>query len=365
MTLPKIDIDRFLNLSNIPTFIQHKDNMTKIVRTDCEIECPLIDADLRRCGADLVLLPDGVSEDELIGEVRDTDLLLMCYTPITARVIRKASKLKGIVKYGVGIDAIDIQAAIERRIPVVNVPSYAEETVAEGAFCLMIALAKKLILMNRAMHAKGWLQPTSIWLGADIAGKTLGIVGLGRIGRSMARMAGAGFRARVMAFSPDLTTGEANALGVEKHDDLKTMLSMCDFVSIHCVLNADTKHLIGEAELMAMKPTAFLINVSRGAIVDEAALLRALTENRIAGAGLDVYSQEPLARNGHPMSALFDHPNVILLPHLTFYTHEAMARLEQETLARCREILKGEPVLVTSDDPRLRAQNHGVVFSPQ
>lgn len=341
-----------------------KDIMTKIVRTDCEIECPLIDAELQQGGADLVLLPEGVSEDELTGEVRDADLLLMCYTPVTARVIRNAHNLKGIVKYGVGIDAIDIPAAIERRIPVVNVPAYAEETVAEGAFCLMIALAKKLIPMDRAMHAKGWLQPTSSWLGADIAGKTLGIVGLGRIGRSMARMAGAGFRARVLAYSPDLTNREAAVLGVEKVDDLKTMLSRCDFVSIHCVLNDQTKHLIGEAEIRAMKPSAFLINVARGAVVDEAALLQALTENRIAGAGLDVYSQEPLNRNGHPMSALFDHPNVILLPHLTFYTHEAMERLEQETLARCREILEGEPVLVTSDDPRLRAQTHRVVFEP-
>ncbi len=336
--------------------------MTKIVRTDCEIACPVIDAELHRDGVDLVLLPDGVSEDELSDVARDADLILMCYTPITARVIRKARKLKGIVKYGVGIDAIDIPAAIERRIPVVNVPSYAEETVAEGAFCLMIALAKKLIPMDRAMHAKSWLQPTSNWLGVDIAGKTLGIVGLGRIGRSMARMAGAGFRARVLAYSPDLTTGEAAALGVEKVDDLKAMLSRCDFVSIHCVLNEQTKHLIGEAEIRAMKPSAFLINVARGAVVDEAALLQALTENRIAGAGLDVYSQEPLTHNGHPVSALFEHPNVILLPHLTFYTHEAMERLEQETLARCREILSGKPVLVTSDDPRLRAQTHGVVF---
>lgn len=177
-------------------------------------------------------------------------------------------------------------------------------------------------------------------------------------------MAGAGFRARVMAFSPDLTAEEAADLGVEKVDDLKTMLGQCDFVSIHCVLNDQTHRLIGKDELMAMKPSAFLINVSRGAIVDETALLQALIDNRIAGAGLDVYSQEPLALNGHPLSALFEHPNVILLPHLTFYTHEAMARLEKETLKRCREILRGEPVRVTSDDPRLRAQTHGVVFEP-
>ena len=117
----------------------------KAVRTDRELECAAIDAGLRTLGAELVVLPDGVDEATLIAAVRDADLLLMCYTPVTARVIAAAGKLKGIVKYGVGIDAIDIPAAIARRIPVVNVPEYAEETVAEGAFALMIALAKKLI----------------------------------------------------------------------------------------------------------------------------------------------------------------------------------------------------------------------------
>jgi D-3-phosphoglycerate dehydrogenase len=128
-------------------------------------------------------------------------------------------------------------------------------------------------------------------------------------------------------------------------------------------LNAETRHLIGEAELRAMKPSAFLINVSRGAIVDERVLLKILLEKRIAGAALDVYSQEPLARQGHPLSALYAMDNVILSPHLTFYTREAMARLEAETLERCREVLEGRPLTVKSRDPRLRAQTRGVRFA--
>ena len=147
------------------------------------------------------LLPEGIGEDELIAAVRDADLLLMCYTPVTARVIAAAEKLKGIVKYGVGIDAIDIPAAIARGIPVVNVPEYAEETVAEGAFALMIALAKKLMPIGREMDAKGWAWPTPQWLGIDLAGRTLGLIGTGKIGRSMARMA-AGFRMRVIGYDP-------------------------------------------------------------------------------------------------------------------------------------------------------------------
>jgi len=337
--------------------------MVKIVRTDAELECPLIDAELRESGAELVLLPDGVDEAELARQAGDADLVLMCYTPITATVIAAARQLRGIVKYGVGIDAIDIAAARARRIPVVNIPGYAEETVAEGALCLIIALAKKLMPMHRAMQVDGWLWPQGPWLGLDIAEKTVGLVGVGRIGRSLARMAGAGFRARVLGYDPGVSAAQMKADGVEKCDDLHAMLAICDFVSLHCVLNGQTRHLIAAAELRAMKPTAFLINVSRGALVDEAALVRALDEGRIAGAGLDVYSAEPLTRVGHTMSSLYGRPNVILLPHLTFYTREAMERLQRETLARCRELLDGRPVLVKSRDPRLRAQAHGVRFA--
>jgi D-3-phosphoglycerate dehydrogenase len=333
----------------------------KAVRTDRELECPGIDAGLRAAGCDLVVSPDGVSEDDLIEAARDTDLLLMCYTPVTARVIAAAEKLKGIVKYGVGIDAIDIAAAMARRIPVVNVPDYAEETVAEGAFALMIALARKLMPIGREMVAKGWAWPAPQWRGIDLSHRTLGLVGTGRIGRSMARMA-AGFRMRVIGYDPQVSADAMRAAGIEKIEALPALLAMSDIVSIHAVLNADTRHLIGARELAAMKPSAFLINVSRGAIVDEAALVAALSDKRIAGAALDVYSQEPLAQAGHPMSALFGMDNVILFPHLTFYTDEAMARLEADTLARCGEILAGRPVLVKSHDPRLRAQRHGVVF---
>ena len=335
----------------------------KIVRTDRELECPQVDRVLRETGANLVLLSDALSEDELLREIRDADLLLMCYTPITAKTINRAKKLKGIVKYGVGIDAIDIEAAKARRIPVVNIPHYAEETVAEGAFALLMALAKKLAPLHCAMRADGWVWPTSRWLGTDVAGKTLGLVGVGRIGRNMARMAGAGFHARVLGYDPNVAKQEMQAAGVDKHTDLREMLARCDFVSVHCVLNKDTRHLIGDAEFRRMKASAFLINVSRGAIVDEQALVRALQTGQIAGAGLDVYSQEPLAHSGHPLSPLFAMDNVVLTPHLAFYTQEAVQRLETETLERCFEILEGRPVLVKSQDPRLRSQDHGVIFA--
>lgn len=328
--------------------------MARIVRTDRELETPHIDATLRERGHELVLLPDGVSEDALVEAVRDADLLLMCYTPVTARVIAAAPRLRGIVKYGVGIDAIDIAAARAGGIAVVNVPEYAEETVAEGAFALMLALAKKLMPLRRQMERDGWAWPEARWLGADIAGRTVGLVGTGRIGRAMARMAGAGFRARVLGHDPNVPEDEMRAAGIEKRDDLTAMLGECDFVSLHAVLTPATRGLIGAAELAAMKPTAFLVNTARGALVDEAALVAALDRGALAGAALDVFSSEPLARAGHHLSGLYGRDNVILTPHLTFYTAEAMHRLEAETLERCFEILEGREVTVKSRDPRLR-----------
>lgn len=335
----------------------------KIVRTDAELELPRVDERLRGAGATLVLLDGAVAEDALAHEVRDAELILMCYTRIPARVIAGASRLKGIVKYGVGIDAIDIDAARARRIPVVNVPDYAEETVAEGAVALLLALARKMKPLQHRMDAEGWAWPTPQWLATDLAGKTLGLIGVGRIGSKLARMLGQGFRMRVLGFDP-WRDREAMALqGVEKCDELCAMLAQCDVVSLHAVLTPATRHLVGERELGCMKPGALVVNVSRGELIDEDALAAALRNGRLGGAALDAYGDEPLAREGHRLSPLYAMDNVVLWPHLTFYTAEAMRRLEDETLERCFEILGGEPVLVKSRDPRLRAQRTGVRFA--
>ena len=336
----------------------------KAIRTDAELECPLVDAGLRTRGLNLVTLPEGISEEKLMAEASAAELLLTCYTPITARIIEAARVLRGIVKYGVGIDAIDIEAARRHRVPVVNIPEYAEETVAEGAFALMIALARKFGPLHAEMRATGWAWPVNKWLGCDLSGKTLGLVGVGRIGRSLARMAGAGFKMRVLGFDPFVDAEAMRGAGVTKCRQLTELLAQADFVSLHAVLNSDTRHLLGRTELANMKSSAFLLNVSRGALVDETALLESLLSGRIAGAGLDVFSKEPLALSGHPLSGLFALPNVILTPHLTFYTREAMERLESETLERCDELLAGRPVLIKSHDPRLRSQVDGVAFGP-
>lgn len=324
----------------------------KIVRTDAELYLPTLDDRLRAEGHDLVLLPDGVSEDALVAVIGDADILMMCYTPVTARVLAAAPRLRGIVKYGVGIDAIDISAANARGVPVVNIPAYAERTVAEGAFLLLLALMRKLPPLMATMQTDGWAWPTPDRLGRDIAGMTLGIVGLGRIGTSLAQMAGAGFGAEVIAYDPYRPEDDFRRMGVGRAATLDSLLGRADAVSLHCVLNDETRHLIGQRAFDSMKPGALLINVSRGDLVDETALIRALDSGRLGGAGLDVYAREPLTRD-HP---LLGRPNVILLPHLTFWTADAMARLEAETYARLTELIAGQPVTVLSSDPRLQGQ---------
>lgn len=328
----------------------------KVVRTDRELEMGRVDDHLRRLGAELVLLPDGTAEDRIAHAVADADLLLMCYARITRRVIEAAPKLRAIVKYGVGIDAIDIDAARERGVPVVNVPAYAEETVAEGAFALLLALAKRFKPIQHAMDGTGWAWPEPRWMASDLAGKTLGLIGVGRIGRAMARMAQA-FRMQVLGYDPHPAD-----MPVERCVDLGEMLERCDAVSLHCVLNRETRHLIGARELARMKPGAWLVNVSRGELIDEAALLASLQAGHLGGVALDVNGREPLAREGHPLASLYAMDNVIVWPHLTFYTAEAMRRLEDETIARCEEALDGRPIAVASHDPRLRAQSRGVRF---
>jgi D-3-phosphoglycerate dehydrogenase len=330
----------------------------KIIRTDQELEMPLVDQRLQDEGHTLTLLHDGISEDQLCAAVSDCELLLMCYTPITKRVIESAPKLKAIVKYGVGIDAIDIPAANANGVIVVNIPEYAEETVAEGAFTMLIALAKKLLPINNEMQKRDWAWPTQRWMGLDLAEKTIGIIGCGKIGKSMARMCGAGFRMKVLGYDPYVSKENLASHGIIKVDKLDELLPHCDFVSLHATLSHQSIHIIGKDELKAMQQQAFIINSARGALIDEKALIEALENKEIAGAGIDVFSQEPVDQTNHLFRSLYQLDNVIMFPHLTFYTKEAMERLEIETLQRCYEVIEEKPVHIKSDDERLHQQHH-------
>jgi len=307
----------------------------KILITDAEVHIENVVKDLSEV-ADLVASESNNDEETLIRESEDTALIIAsCFTRISSGVIEQAKKLKGIVKYGVGVDNIDLKAATNRGVLVVNCPEYGSDTVADHAFMLMICLARKIIAIDNVMRKKAWVWTSPEYMGMDISGKTVGIIGFGRIGRAMARRAG-GFGMKRIAFDPYVECETFRQFDVEPVN-LDELLDLSDFVSIHCILTPQTRGLIGESELKKMKKTAFIIDVSRAAIIEEEALIKALKEGWIAGAGLDVFSEEPLS----PENPLFNMDNVILTPHLAWYTEEALERLEKETAQRALEILQG------------------------
>ena len=308
----------------------------RLLRTDTEVRFGAQDLDYLATIAEVVTAANW-TEPTLVREARDAELIVTSFFPtISARVIDAAPRLRAIVKYGVGVDNIDLDAATRRGVMVVNCPEYGSETVADHAFALLLALARKIVQINRATKESAWVWPAPEYCGVDLAGKTLGLIGFGQIGRAMARRA-AGFGLEPIAYDPYVEPEIMTARGARPvaFDEL---IERSDFVSVHCVLTPETRGLVGAAELRRMKRDAYLVDVSRGAIIDEAALVRALTEGWIAGAAMDVFAEEPLAP-GYPLLGL---DNVILTSHLAWYTKEADARLAADCVARVTELVRGE-----------------------
>ncbi|RLI25356.1 3-phosphoglycerate dehydrogenase [Candidatus Bathyarchaeota archaeon] len=232
--------------------------------------------------------------------------------------IDRAPRLKVIARAGVGLDNVDVDYAVKRGITLLSTGDASTEAVAELTIGLMIALARRITELDRKMKRGNWCKNSGV--GVELRGKTLGIIGLGRIGGRVAELARV-FGMRVVAYDPYVSREKAERLGVELKQRLEDLLRESDFVSIHAVLTEETEGLIGERELRLMKPTAYLVNTARGAIVDEEALVRALEEGWIAGAALDVYEREP------PSSRLAGLENVILTPHVGASTVEAQKRI--------------------------------------
>lgn len=283
----------------------------------------------------IVTAPDDKPET-IIRLAPEADLIYTCYAPINAAVIASATRLRGIVKYGVGTDSIDLEAATARGIPVVHCPDYGTDTVADHAFALLIGVARKLTTIDRGMQAHGWLWPELAYGGVDLANKTLGLIGFGRIGKAMAKRGG-GFGMRRLVCDP-YVPHDTNGWGDLAFESREQVLEEADFMSMHCVLTPETRHIVDAAGLRRMKPGAIVVNVSRGALIEQSALIDALREGRIAGAGLDVFPQEPLEKSD-PLHAL---ENVLLTPHLAFYTQEAYQRLEDQCGRAVRELLNGK-----------------------
>jgi glyoxylate reductase len=287
---------------------------------------------------DLIHKDHPMERERLLESVGDKDgLLCMVTDRIDQELLENAPHLKMIANYGVGYNNIDLNAATGRGIPVSNTPGVLTDATADITFALILAVARRVVegdKMTREGRFQFWA-PLH-FLGREVTGKTLGIVGLGRIGKAVVRRA-KGFHLSVLYHNRHrIDASREIELGV-KFVTLKTLLSEADFVSLHVPLTDQTHHMIGREELQWMKPTAYLINASRGPVVDEQALLEALQTKKIAGAGLDVYESEPDVIPG-----LTELDNAVLLPHLgsaTLETRSKMARLAAENLLAG---LKGE-----------------------
>ncbi len=297
-------------------------------------------------------------KDVIIERVRDKDALVSLLTdPIDAEVMDSAPNLRIVAQYAVGFDNIDVKAATERGIYVTNTPGVLTETVADFAFALLLAVARRVVEADHYVRSGQWKVAWHplMMLGTDVHGATLGIVGMGRIGQAVARRA-KGFGMKILYYDIVERPEIEREVGA-KRVDLETLLRESDFVSLHVPLLPETHHMIGERELKMMKPTAFLINTARGKVIDQAALYRALKEGWIAGAALDVFEQEPIP----PDDPLLQLKNVVLAPHAasaSIETRSRMADIVAENLIAFKEG-KVPPTLVNKDVVNVRPPGFG------
>lgn len=263
------------------------------------------------------------AEDHLIAIAQDADVLITTVDdPVTERVIEACAHLPMIAQYGVGVDNIDLEAAAAHDIIVTNTPGVLTDATADFTWALLLAVARHVTAADdfvRAGRFERW--ETTLLLGMELRGKTLGIVGLGRIGAAVARRA-LGFGMQVVYHNRHRANPTVERECSARYVSLDTLLATSDVVSLHCPLNDASHHLIDADALQAMKPSALLVNTARGPVVDEAALVAALRDETLAGAGLDVFEQEPEVHPG-----LLEHDRVVLAPHLGSATTAARTRM--------------------------------------
>ena len=288
---------------------------------------------LRKAGHEVV--EQKMTPEELLREIPKYDALLVrSETKVTKAVLNVGDRLKVVGRAGVGVDNIDTAAAKERGVVVVNAPLAATNAVAELTLAHMLALARQIPRADAGTREGKWEKKAL--MGVELQGKTLGLIGVGRIGGRVAELCRA-FGMRVVAYDPYVSPEKAREMGATLVQTPGEVAEQADFVSVHVPLTPETKHLVGADLLARFKPTAYLLNVARGGIVDEKALHDALKAGRLAGAGLDTFEQEPLKET--PLAAL---PNVVFTPHLGASTHEAQAKAGLMVAEDVRKVLGGE-----------------------
>ena len=290
-----------------------------------------------------VLAPLGVelrpaqckSEEEIIDLAQEADAVLNCYAKLTARVISELKHCRIIARYGIGVDNVDLAASTRAKILVTNVPDYCIDEVSDHALALLLALARRVVAADSDVKSGAWDVVAHAGI-RRLRGQTLDLVGLGKIAKALtSKVQPLGMK--VLVYDPYLEPELVARHGAEAVS-LDRLLAEADAISIHVPLSPETRNLIGQRELTRMKPTAFLINTSRGGIVDEQAVAVALKENRLGGAALDVLSPEPPPRD-HPLRQA---PNVILTPHLAFYSRESVIELQTKAAEEVARALRGE-----------------------
>ncbi|MEM1997101.1 MAG: C-terminal binding protein [Candidatus Bathyarchaeia archaeon] len=325
----------------------------KVAITDSGYESHEIEeAVLSRVGAELVRF-QCKSEEEVVEYCSDADALLNTYAPITRRVIENLRRVKVIVRYGIGVDNIDLEAATEKGVFVANV-IYDVTDIADHAVGLILSLLRKIPLADRSVKDGFWdwrvTRPIS-----RLKGRTVGIIGFGRIGRKVAQRLG-GFEVKIVSYDPYVPENLFAEYRVEKVD-FETLIRESDIITVHVPLTRETRHMIGEKEFRSMKREAIIINTSRGGVIDEQALYKALKEGRIAGAGLDVLEKEPPEKD-NPLLKL---DNVIITPHMAWYSNESLDEIRRMAAEEVARVLSGQiPVNLVNKDVLKKLQSEGM-----
>ena len=298
---------------------------------------------LQQAGLHVDMQP-GLSHDRLLAIIADYDaLIIRSGTKVTADVIRAAKNLKVIARAGVGVDNIDVAAATEAGIIVANAPTGNVAAAAEHTIALLFALARNVAAAHLSMTQGLW--DRKAFMGVEVANKTLGLIGLGRVAGHVCRRA-VGLGMKVLAFDPYVSPEYAYHMGAELAP-LDDLLAQSDFISLHLPLNEQTRHFVNAEVLAKMKTGARLINTSRGGVIDEQALIAALASGQLAGAALDVFSQEPLPKE----SPLRSHPNVVLTPHIGGSTTEAQYQVALDAATQVIDVLHDRPARYAINAP--------------
>lgn len=289
---------------------------------------------LRQVGAEVTLAPAPTPEG-ILRVARQADGLLVTYARVTGDIIRQLEKCRIIARFGIGVDNVDVAAATGQGIVVTNVPDYCIDEVSDHALALMLALVRKVCQANALVQSGTWdLQPlTPI---PRLQGRTLGLIGFGKIPRALAPKAQA-LGLHVLAFDPYVSAETMAERGVEKVD-LEELLRRSDIISVHAPLTPQTHHMLDEKAFQLVKSGVIIINTARGPLIDEDALVQALDEGRVAAAALDVLESEPPPRE-HP---LLGRENVILTPHMAFYSEESLVELQTKAAQEVARVLSGE-----------------------